>query len=93
MKILVADKLPTACLDELRELGSDVDYHPDLTAERISEHMTDVGILIVRSTRVTPEAIEKGKSLQMVVRAGAGTYFARLVAAEDSAVCQVMLIR
>ncbi len=32
MKTLVADKLPEDCLNQLRELASEVEYLPDLTA-------------------------------------------------------------
>ncbi|MCH7872657.1 MAG: hydroxyacid dehydrogenase, partial [Planctomycetes bacterium] len=72
MKILVADKLPEACLEQLGELASVVAYRPALTDEELPGNIADVGILIVRSTRVPPEAIARAKSLQMIVRAGAG---------------------
>ncbi len=72
MKILVADKLPEACLEQFGELASAVAYRPDLTAEELSDNIADIGILIVRSTRVPPQAIAQAKSLQMIVRAGAG---------------------
>ena len=72
MKILVADKLPESCLEQLGELASAIAYRPSLTAEELPGNIADVGILIVRSTRVPPEAIARAKSLQMIVRAGAG---------------------
>jgi D-3-phosphoglycerate dehydrogenase len=70
MKLLVADKLETEALEELRHLGLEVDYAPELTAETLPDRIAGVGILIVRSTPVTAAAIQAGAALHLIVRAG-----------------------
>ena len=70
--VLVADEFPEAQLRELSELGVDVRYEPQCTAEALPERIGEASILIVRSTRVTRAAIERAPSLALVVRAGAG---------------------
>ncbi len=72
MKILVADKLQETCLEQLKALASDVVYKPDVKAEALAEHIEDVGVVIVRSTKVLPNVIERARNLQLIVRAGAG---------------------
>jgi D-3-phosphoglycerate dehydrogenase len=73
MKILVGYRLPEDALPELRALGTEVIYKPELTAEQLEELIPDVAILVVRRQRVSPEVIEAGKALQMIVRAGTNT--------------------
>lgn len=48
---------------------------PELTGETIPDRLAgdSVEVLVVRSTKVTAAAIEAGKSVGMIVRAGAGT--------------------
>ena len=72
MRILIADKLSANCASALADLGLDVLSQPDLTAEQIPEALDGVGALVVRSTRVTAEALERGRDLSLVIRAGAG---------------------
>ena len=72
MRVLIADDLPAACVDELRALGLDVSLEPKCTAEELPERIGDAGILIVRSKKVTRAAIERGARLALIVRAGAG---------------------
>ncbi len=71
MRLLIADKLHPRAIEELRTLPVDVLYEPELTKETLDKHMSGVGILIVRSTEVTAEAIEAAKQLNLIVRAGA----------------------
>ncbi|MFQ5805208.1 MAG: NAD(P)-dependent oxidoreductase [Phycisphaerae bacterium] len=73
MKILVGCSLPESALQELRSLGTEVLYEPDLTTERMEKLVRDVAVLIVCRTRVSPEVIAAGKELQMIVRAGTDT--------------------
>ncbi|MGE0325092.1 MAG: phosphoglycerate dehydrogenase [Polyangiaceae bacterium] len=73
MRVLVADRLPETSLLEIRALGVDVDYQPDLTPEQLVESLPGHGVLIVRGTRVSAEAIEAAPTLNLIVRAGAGT--------------------
>ncbi len=74
MKVLIADKFEKVGIDGLKELGATVLSKPELTADELPQALRDDDphILIVRSTRVTAEALQAGKSLGLVVRAGAG---------------------
>jgi D-3-phosphoglycerate dehydrogenase len=72
MRLLIADKMDTKALDELRVLGVEIVYKPELTKETLPSSLDGIGILIVRSTQVTAQAIEAGRHLNLVVRAGAG---------------------
>ena len=71
MRLLIADKLHPRAIDELRALPLEVEYLPDLTAEKLEEHIPGFGILVVRSTPVTGKAIEAARELNLIVRAGA----------------------
>lgn len=74
MKILVADKFEKVGLEGLKALGCEVVSAPDLGADGmgagIAQH--DPAVLVVRGTKVNKSAIEQGKSLKMIIRAGAG---------------------
>ena len=72
MRILIADKLSENCASALADLGLEVVNQPDLTAEQIPDALEGVGAIVVRSTRVTAEALERGQDLSLVIRAGAG---------------------
>ena len=72
MRVLVADAFPEAVLGELKALGLDVDYRPGLGEAALPQAVTDVSILVVRSTQVKGDVIAAAKSLDLVVRAGAG---------------------
>lgn len=74
MKILVADKFEQAGLDALARLNCDVNYDPAAGAERFADAVASVDpdVLIVRSSKATAGVIEKGKSLKLIIRAGAG---------------------
>lgn len=72
MRALIADAFPEKFLGAFRALGIDVTYDPTAAAEALPEKAEDVQILIVRSTKVTRETIERAKGLSLVLRAGAG---------------------
>lgn len=72
MKILIADKLSPTALAELEKLGLHLRNEPTLTAEDLPLALADSEVLIVRSTRVTAEAINAAPKLSLIVRAGAG---------------------
>ncbi len=57
---------------DLKTLGCDVVLNPDLSAETLPEAVPGIEILIVRSTQVTAATIEAGRSLSLIIRAGAG---------------------
>ncbi len=73
MKILIADKFPSAGVDDLTSIGCEVTVNPDLRDESLVAAIRDSGadVLVVRSTKVTEPMLEAGP-LQLVVRAGAG---------------------
>jgi D-3-phosphoglycerate dehydrogenase len=85
MKILIADKFEKVGIDGLKELGCTVVSLPDLTTEALpvalKEH--DPNVLIVRSTKVTGDALRSGTSLSLVIRAGAGIDTIDVNAASD----------
>jgi phosphoglycerate dehydrogenase-like enzyme len=68
MRVLVADRMDLAAPEELGVRGLEIASRPDLTGETLDV----VGILVVRSTEVSGEAIAAGKQLDLIVRAGAG---------------------
>ena len=73
MTVLVADKLEASALEGLGALGVELLNQPELTADTLPEALRESGadLLIVRSTKVSAEALESGR-LGAVVRAGAG---------------------
>jgi D-3-phosphoglycerate dehydrogenase len=71
MRLLIADKLHPRAVEELRALPLEVVYEPELTKETLESRLPGAGILVVRSTEVTAEALEKAKQLNLIVRAGA----------------------
>ncbi|MCC6216199.1 MAG: D-3-phosphoglycerate dehydrogenase [Polyangiaceae bacterium] len=72
MRVLVADRLPEPSLDEIRALGVDLVYEPELSPDLLRHALEGVGVLIVRGTPVPEEAIEAARALALIVRAGAG---------------------
>ncbi len=72
MKVLIADKLSSAAVSSLEKLGVDVEVRAELTAESLPEAVDGVGILVVRSTKVTAATIEAARELSLIIRAGAG---------------------
>ena len=73
MKVLLADRMDELVVDELRAVGLEVESRPDLTKTTLPQALDGVGILVVRATPVTAEAIEAGKQLNLIVRAGVST--------------------
>jgi D-3-phosphoglycerate dehydrogenase len=71
MRLLIADKLHPRAVEELRSLPIHVEYDPEITKETLEAKLPGVGILVVRSTEVTAQAIEKSRELNLIVRAGA----------------------
>jgi len=72
MRILFADTFPDAQLRTLAAHGHDCVHRPELDAATLPEALPGCDILVVRSTRVTAEALAAGDGLTMVIRAGAG---------------------
>jgi D-3-phosphoglycerate dehydrogenase len=74
MTILIADNFESSGIAALEQLGCDVELDPSLQGESLADVIRekDPSILIVRSTRVQEAAIKAGRSLSLIVRAGAG---------------------
>lgn len=87
MKVLVADRISEKALDRLRSAGIEVAFRPDVVAgslrDAVAESQADV--LVVRSTRVTADALAGG-GLKLVIRAGAGFNTIDVDAAKDSGI-------
>lgn len=86
MNVLLADKLSPVTVTALEALGASVVQNPDLTADDLPEHIGDTEILVVRSTKVTAETIEKASKLALIIRAGAGVNTIDLDVASNRAI-------
>ena len=73
MKILYADSVDESTLDRLTDAGHEVDVQASLTADTLPQAIAAADVLVVRSTKVTAEAIAAADKLGLIVRAGAGT--------------------
>ena len=71
MKILIADKFPQHWQDVLAK-NHEVTFAPKLDETTLPAEIKDNEILIVRSTKVPQAVIDAGKSLKLIIRAGAG---------------------
>jgi D-3-phosphoglycerate dehydrogenase len=83
MRILVADRLNADSLDEMRALGVEVNYEPDLRAEKLPESLDGINVLVVRGTEVSQAAVRAGKALNLIIRAGAGVSNIDVVTASE----------
>jgi D-3-phosphoglycerate dehydrogenase len=74
MRILIADKFEKQGLEELEQRNFGVHFEPGTTAEDLEARVKEIDpdVIVVRSTKVLPEAIHAGESLALIVRAGAG---------------------
>lgn len=73
MHILIADAFPSAQQQELTAAGHRLTFNPELTGDALASAVADAEILVVRSTKVPAEILSAGKSLRLIIRAGAGT--------------------
>ncbi len=72
VKVLIADKFSESHLAKLNELGHEVTLDPGLGKDDLPAVIPGYEVLIVRSTKVTPETIDAGDKLDLIIRAGAG---------------------
>ena len=88
MRALIADKLPESARQALIEGGLDVVFDATLSADSLLAAMAqhDPDVLLVRSTKISAAHIAAAKSLQLIVRAGAGVNTIDLDAASAHAV-------
>ena len=73
MRVLIADSFPQPYVDQISGLGCRVTYEPKFRAAEVAQNISDKEIVVVRSTKVTAEAIEATQNLSLIIRAGAGT--------------------
>ena len=73
MKVLIADKFPETHVRRIKEIGYETVYEPGYGADDIAVNIADKDVVVVRSTRVTAEAIQAAAHLSLILRAGAGT--------------------
>jgi len=86
MNILIADKLSSKAVNELEKMGAQITLKSDLSADDLPEHVKDVEILIVRSTKVTAATISAAPMLSLIIRAGAGVNTIDLKTAGERAI-------
>lgn len=74
MRILVADKLAPFVPGRLQDLGAAVTVDAKADGESLTSRIValDPEVVIVRSTKLQAAQIEAGRSLALVIRAGAG---------------------
>src|SRR5262245_48347041 len=74
MNILIADKFEQSGVEGLRGLGCAVFYEPAAGAEGLGTALSKVKpeVLVVRSSKVTREALDRAEGLRAIIRAGAG---------------------
>lgn len=74
MKILIADEFEKFGLEQLRGMGCELLHQPGLKGPALVDAVRTFGpqVLIVRSTKVTDDALKASPTLELVVRAGSG---------------------
>ena len=72
VKVLIADKFPDQYIQQLKDMDLEVIYSPKLGENDLPEAAAEVDILVVRSTIVNAETITSSKTLNLIIRAGAG---------------------
>src|SRR5690606_12900270 len=70
----IADQFEQSGRDGLAALGCEVVFEPSLTPDTLPDALAklDPQVLVVRSKKVRPPAIDAAKSLKLIIRAGAG---------------------
>ncbi len=72
MHVLFADAIDQSAVDALETAGHTATLNAALSAEDLVNNLDEVDALVVRSTKVTEEAINASARLALIVRAGAG---------------------
>lgn len=86
MRLLIADKLDMRPLEGLSLLGVQIESRPELGPDDLPGELEGVNILVVRSTKVTAEAINAAGQLGLIIRAGAGVNTIDVIAASKRGV-------
>ena len=74
MKILIADKFPKQWMEVLKMNKHEIVFDAALDENTLpaAQAKENAAVIIVRSTKVNAAAIDAGKALKLVIRAGAG---------------------
>ncbi len=72
VKVLIADKFPDQYIQQLNDMDLEVIYSPKLGEKDLPEAAKEVDILVVRSTIVNADTINTSRTLNLIIRAGAG---------------------
>jgi D-3-phosphoglycerate dehydrogenase / 2-oxoglutarate reductase len=83
MTVYIADNLPQEAVDELEAMGMKVTFDAKATSEDLEKGLKEAQVLIVRSTVISRNCIEKSPNLSLIVRAGAGVNNIDMEAASD----------
>jgi len=86
VKVLVADKFPDQHIKKMQDLDLEVTYAPKLGENDLPNEIKDNDILVVRSTKVNEQTIQNAKSLDLIIRAGAGVNNINIPAANKKGV-------
>ena len=88
MTVLVADAVSPDALRQLQDAGLTVVEEPGLKGDALTEALAahDPEVLVVRSTKVTAADLDAARSLELVVRAGAGVDSIDVAGASDRGV-------
>ncbi|MCA9691895.1 MAG: 3-phosphoglycerate dehydrogenase family protein [Nannocystaceae bacterium] len=83
MVILIADAFSSRGVESLEGIARAVHYRPELDAKQLAGAVVETGahIVVVRSTKVTADALNASDRLSLVIRAGAGVDTIDLAAA------------
>ena len=86
MKVLIADKFPDLYTEKIKSLVHELVNEPKLKESDLPGKIKDVDILIVRSTIVNAECINKSNKLSLIIRAGAGVNNIDIKAANEKGI-------
>jgi D-3-phosphoglycerate dehydrogenase / 2-oxoglutarate reductase len=86
MRVLVADKFPEQYIEKLKSAEIDVVYNPKLGENDLPDAAKNFDCLVVRSTVVSAETIEKSQKLDLIIRAGSGVNNINIAAANKKGI-------
>ncbi|MDR3609679.1 MAG: phosphoglycerate dehydrogenase [Ignavibacteriaceae bacterium] len=86
VKVLIADKFPEEYVQQLKDSDLEVIYSPKLGENDLPEAAKEVDILVVRSTIVNADTINKSNELNLIIRAGAGVNNINIAAANQKGI-------
>lgn len=73
MRVLCADSVDESSLTPLLDAGHECVVDASLSADSLGSALSEIDVLVVRSTKVNAAALSNANRLGLIVRAGAGT--------------------